>query len=165
MVRDVGTYGHRRRGICPLCLWGQWGGLGGGGRTLAWVRRDRNTVLYLLWRGGWWMGGWGGTGSRPTQCTRGRTRQGARGAVMCSCLVGGTGVRTITRGKLFWTVGPPVCYALSDGGPRCFIGWREKAAESQGAEEGIKTGKEIKVRKKQINPNGKDTRYYEWLSN
>lgn len=35
VVRYVGTYGHRWRGICSLRLWGQWRGLGGGGRTLA----------------------------------------------------------------------------------------------------------------------------------
>lgn len=33
VVRDVGTYGHRWRGVCSLCLWGQRRGLGGGGRA------------------------------------------------------------------------------------------------------------------------------------
>lgn len=33
MVRDIGAYGHCRRGICSICLWGEWRRLGRGGRT------------------------------------------------------------------------------------------------------------------------------------
>ena len=44
--------------------------------------------------------GVGRTRSRPAQCTRGRAGQGAGGTVMPCSLVGGTGVGSITRGKL-----------------------------------------------------------------
>lgn len=71
--------------------------------TLTRIWRDWNTLLYLLWRRRrWWWGGGGigSTGSWPAQCTRGRTWKGACVTVMTCCLVGGTGVGTITRGKL-----------------------------------------------------------------
>ena len=33
MVWDIGTHGHCWRGICSLCLRGEWRRLGGGGRA------------------------------------------------------------------------------------------------------------------------------------
>lgn len=71
--------------------------------TLAGVWWNRDPLLYLLQRGRRRRGGRGGvSGARfgPAQRARGRTGQGAGGAVVSRWLMGSGGVGTITRGVL-----------------------------------------------------------------